>query len=63
MSVPYTPSYAARILRLMPADRLAKITPADFQRWPAPKPLPSKVGRELINAERAVRRTATENKG
>lgn len=55
MSAPWTVSMAAKVLAALPVDRLTTITPADFQRWPAPKPLPTKVGRELISAARASR--------
>lgn len=61
MSVPYTPMMASRILRTMPDHRLASITPIDFQRWPAPGRLPTAIGRELIDAERAMRRQSTQS--
>ncbi len=56
MSVPYTPALATKILRAMPDHRLATVTPTDFRRWPAQRPLPDEIGRELIDAERAMRR-------
>jgi hypothetical protein len=55
--------YAARILRRTPDDRLGTMTPADFQRWPAERPLPTKIGRELIDAERAARAAGQRSAG
>ncbi|QTH19688.1 hypothetical protein HRJ34_15700 [Rhizorhabdus wittichii] len=56
MSYPYTPAYVETILRKLSDERLATITPADFQRYWAVKILPTKIGQELIDAERAARR-------
>lgn len=59
MSVPYTPAFAATLLRNMPDDRLASITPAAFQVYWAPHRLAWEKGQALIDAERAARRTRT----
>jgi hypothetical protein len=56
MSYPYTPAYVETILRKLSDERLATITPADFQFYWAVKILPTKIGQELIDAERAARR-------
>jgi hypothetical protein len=56
MSYPYTPAYVESILRKLSDERLATITPADFQFHWAIKILPTKIGQELIDAERAARR-------
>ncbi len=56
MSYPYTPAFVEILLRKMSDERLATVTPADFQVYPAAKILPTKIGQELIDAERAARR-------
>ena len=55
MSEPWTPGYTAAVLGGMSADQLARVTPADFRRWPSRRPLPDKTGRDLIAQERAKR--------
>ena len=56
MLVPYTAEFAAKLLEKMSDERLEAITPAAFQRYPAPHLLPTKTGESLIDAERAARR-------
>lgn len=56
MTEPYTPGLISRILREMPAERLAAIQPYAFQTWPTTRIVPGKVIRELINNERSRRR-------
>lgn len=55
MSVPYEPGFTARLLAGMSDAQLAAVTPRSFQRWPAPRPLPVRVGQQLIDNERATR--------
>lgn len=56
MSEPYTPAMIATILRAMPAERLARVAPRDFQTWPTRRVVPSAIVRELIDNELAWRR-------
>lgn len=56
MSVPYTPAFTALLLRKMPDERLATITPEDFQRHTASHILKRAIAVDLIDAERAMRR-------
>jgi hypothetical protein len=57
-SAPYTPAFIARLLRDMPADRLAATVPHDFHRWPTRKIVPAKIIRDLISNERDRRRAS-----
>lgn len=56
MTIPYTQAFAATLLRRMTDDQLARVTPERFQTIPLVKVLPWAIGRELIDAERAMRR-------
>lgn len=56
MSVPYTRDFAAILLRNMTDEQLARVTPLTFQTIPLSKVLPFEIGRDLIDAERAIRR-------
>lgn len=56
MSLPYTPALITKLLRAMPADRLATIQPEDFQMWPARSIARADVIAEMIANER-MRRT------
>lgn len=56
--VPYTPPMIAKVLRDMPAERLATIEPATFQAWPTKQIVKRNIIVDLIDAERAARRIA-----
>lgn len=56
MSEPYSASLITKLLRDMPADRLAAAHPHDFHRWPVRKIVAAKVINELISNERDRRR-------
>lgn len=55
MSAPWSPAFAATVLRGMSSAALARATPSTFQTWPAAHPLPAATGAKLIEAERAQR--------
>lgn len=56
MSIPYTPDLAALLLSKMTDEQLDRVTPHSFQPCWAVKPLSADVGRQLIDAERSMRR-------
>lgn len=55
MPVPYDVPMIRAVLRTMPADRLARITPAAFQMHPVQVLTPLRMIRELISNEQARR--------
>lgn len=58
MSEPYTVAMISAVLKGMPADRLAAVQPRNFQMWPTRRIVPAAIIRELIDHERAVRKSS-----